>query len=376
MLKTRADLLKQEKLTLAPYAMHSAETKGRLYKEPDDPVRLPFQRDRDRIIHARAFRRMEAKTQVFVSRTGDHYRNRMTHSIEVSQIARGISRTLGLNEDLAECIALAHDLGHPPFGHGGETALNEAMQKHGDHFEHNEQSLRIVTELENVYPGFNGLNLSIEVIDGLLKHNPRPEDKHLQFKISPHLEMQVTDFADEIAYTNHDIDDALRAGIITLEQVRQVDIWREAEKEVNKLYKEVDTDRLTGRIISRMISGMIKDLQETTALSIDKNGIDSIEKVRAFPEKIVTFSPEKRAKINELRKFLRDNFYLHPKVSGQIDKGRRIIGELFEYYLANKEKLPLHYKTEGGEGAVIAVKDYIAGMTDHYAEEKWKAIRN
>ncbi|MBU0667486.1 deoxyguanosinetriphosphate triphosphohydrolase [Patescibacteria group bacterium] len=380
MLKTRQQLEEEENARLAPYAMKNSQSLGRLYKEKEDNGRMPFQRDRDRIIHCRAFRRLQAKTQVFVSYFGDHYRDRLTHSIEVAQIARDISRRLSLNEDLSECIALAHDLGHPPFGHGGEDALNESMQKYGLHFEHNEQSRRIIEKLEKLYPGFDGLNPTVEVLDGLLKHNPHKYETHIKFVMSPHLESQVADLSDEIAYTNHDLDDGLRSGIITMKQLKDFKLWNDAEKQVYEIHGKQAFSfgpdgerRLQSRTISRMIGRMIEDLQYQTESNLNAFGIDSIEKVRIQGRKIVSFSDAISPHLAELRDFLHENFYYHPTVHAQIEKGRNIIKELFIFYGKNPQKLPDPYleAIKSGERPEIVIKDYIAGMTDHYAEEKF-----
>lgn len=382
MLKTSQQLQHEEDAHLAPYAMKNSQSIGRVHHEQHDDYRLPFQRDRDRIIHCRAFRRLQAKTQVFVSYYGDHYRDRMTHSIEVAQVARDISRRLGLNEDLSECIALAHDLGHPPFGHGGEDALNECMQPYGLHFEHNEQSRRILEALERNYPGFNGLNLTKEVLDGLIKHHPERYQTYTKFIISSHLESQVADHSDEIAYMSHDLDDGLRAEIITFKQISDFQLWKEAEKHVREEYsdesfqQEPDSQRrFLSRVISRLISHMIHDLQEATEKKLEQNNINSIEKVRQHPEQLVTYSPGMKQNIQEIRDFLRENFYFNPKVHDQIAKGQNIIKRLFAYYHDNTSKLPPLYQSliESGEAPEIVVKDYIAGMTDHYAEEQFKA---
>lgn len=372
MLLTRQELETQEAKRLAPYAMKSIETAGRVHEEPHDPYRLPFQRDRARIVNSRSFRRLQAKTQVFVSSFGDHYRDRMTHTIEVAQIARDTSRALGLNEDLAECIALAHDIGHTPFGHGGEEALNMVMKKHQSGFEHNAQSRRILEKLEKIYTGFDGLNLSKEVLDGLLKHNPHHYQTHSEFVTSPHLEAQIADASDEITYTNHDVDDGLRSGFITFEQLRQFEIWKESEWEATQVYGKA----IIPRVISKMISKMVRDLQTTTNQNIEKHHIDSIEKVRAHQEKIVTMSPEMRAKYTELRKFLFENLYYNEKVQSHVEKGKRIIEDLFGYYMDNQNLLPAKFLEliRSGEKTHIVVKDYIAGMTDHYAESQWQKI--
>jgi dGTPase len=377
MLKNLKDLLKDENSKLSPYAMHNADSRGRLHKERPDNTRTPFQRDRDRIMHCKAFRRLQAKTQVFVSYFGDHYRDRLTHTIEVAQIARDVARTLGLNEDLAEAVALAHDLGHPPFGHAGEHVLDEEMSKFGHHFEHNEQSRRIVEKLESMSPDFEGLNLTIEVMDGLLKHEQAHHLAHLQYKTSAHLESQAADLADEIAYTNHDIDDGLRSGLITMDDMRKFTLWRRAEKDIRELYGEkIDLKSLQSRVISRMISLMIRDLCKTSEQNIKKFRLKSVEDVRSHKGKIIGFSARLKPEIRELREFLMKNFYFNPKVAKQINHGRKLLKKLFLYYIKNPQQLPEPYRTsiKLGEAREIVVKDYIAGMTDHYAEEQAKLI--
>jgi dGTPase len=386
-LKTSRQLMKEEDLTLAPYAMKSSKSLGRVHKEPEDPFRLPFQRDRDRIIHCRSFRRLQAKTQVLVSYYGDHYRDRLTHSMEVSQIARDISRNLGLNEDLAECISLAHDLGHPPYGHGGEQALDEVMKEYGLHFEHNEQSHRIIEKLEKIYPAFDGLNPSKEVLDGLLKHNPHKYLTYTEFVTSPHLEAQVMDLSDEIAYINHDVDDGIRADIISIKAISDFALWKDAEKVAKEKYGKMavgvghkgDSQRIyVSRIVSKMISLMIGDLLETTAANLKKNRIASLEDVRAHKGRLVSFSAPMVVKQRELRAFLMKRFYLSPKVEKFIEHGRRVIKKVFRHYRMHPALMPAqHYNLIlGGERPEIVIKDYIAGMTDPFAEIAAKAIKN
>jgi len=375
MLKSLKDLLQDEKQTLAPYAMHSAQSLGRFHKEVEDKTRTPFQRDRDRIIHSKAFRRLQAKTQVFVSYYGDHYRDRLTHTIEVAQIARDVARSLGLNEDLCEAMALAHDLGHPPFGHGGEYALDEIMNEFGAHFEHNEQSRRILEKLETMNPDYDGLNLTIEVLDGLLKHEQSHYLAHIQFETSAHLESQVVDMADEIAYTNHDIDDALRSGLINIQQMGKFKLWRRAESDIKENYgKNIDLKRLRSRVISRMISLMIQDLCKTSQTNIKKLGLASVKDVRKHKGKIINFSTGIKPELHELREFLMENFYYNPKVARQIDHGKKLLQKLFLYYIKKPQKLPEPFRKaiKFGEPKEVVVKDYIAGMTDHYAEEQAK----
>lgn len=396
-MKSLSQLYAEEDKTLAPYAMRSSQSAGRVYEDQKDVYRLPFQRDRDRIIHSKAFRRLQAKTQVFVSHYGDHYRDRMTHSIEVAHIARDLSRTLGLNEDLSECLGLAHDVGHPPFGHGGESALHEIMRGFGMHFEHNEQSRRIVEKLEKRYPHIDGLNLTKEVLDGLLKHNPQAYHRYIEFETSCHLEGQVVDIADEIAYLNHDIDDGIRSGIVKPEQLKDVALWTENLEEVqheypfdtSSVYPQFEEDNaelgltlqerwLYSRTISRIIHWMIIDIQKNTEKQLQLHNIDSLEKVRAYKGKLVKFSDGMQQKVNELRKFLFQYFYFHPKVSAQVQRGQQIIRGLFDFYLQHPEKMPpmFLFWLNNGEKKEIVVKDYIAGMTDSYAEEKWEGVRN
>lgn len=380
MLKTGKELIRDENRTLAPYAMHSSKSLGRFHKEPDDPTRTAFQRDRDRIIHSKAFRRLQAKTQVFVSYYGDHYRDRLTHTIEVAQIARDVARSLGLNEDLTEAIALAHDLGHPPFGHGGEYALDEMMREFNGHFEHNEQSRRILEKLESRNPTYDGLNLTIEVLDGLLKHEESHHLAHITFVTSPHLESQVADLADEIAYTNHDIDDGLRSGLITMEDMRKFKLWLRAEKDIRQQYghgpKAIPLKRLQSRVISRMISLMIHDLLKTSERNITKARLRSVADVRRHKGKIIGFSAAIKPELNELREFLMENFYDNPKVARQIERGKKLLKKLFLYYIKKPQHLPEPYRTaiKLGEAKEVVVKDYIAGMTDHYAEEQGKTL--
>jgi len=368
---------------LSPCAMASQNSAGRVHEEPEDEFRMPFQRDRDRIMHSKSFRRLQAKTQVFVANYGDHYRDRLTHSIEVSQIARGLSRTLGLNEDLAEAISLAHDLGHTPFGHGGEDKLDEIMKNYGLNFEHNEQSRRILEKLERVNPNFDGLNLTKEVLDGMLKHNPHRYQTYSKFNNYPHLEAQIADTADEIAYINHDLDDGIRSGLISIEQIQDYEIWKMGwEKAVNQYGKapnatdEESHKRFISRVISKMIGLMILDLQENTNNNLVNQKIDSLEKVRAYKGKLVTFSDLFLPHVVELRSFLLRNFYNHEKVAEQIGKGKQIIEALFNDFMVHPEKMPPVYGRliKEGERKEIAVKDYIAGMTDRFAEEQFNSV--
>jgi len=356
MILTVKQLEDLEAARLAPYATKSRNSKGRKHKEviPENSYgRLCFQKDRDRIIHCKAFRRLDEKAQVFPAFFGDHYRTRLTHTLEVSQIARDIARRLGLNEDLSEAIALAHDLGHPPFGHTGEDALNEMMSLFGSHFEHNEQSKRVVTKLEKLYPDFDGLNLSLEVLEGLEKHKTswdRSSVKDENF-VSAHIEGQVVNLADEIAYTNHDIDDGIRSGILKISDIERTELWQEAlsglgGKNISKFGEEV----MTSRIISRITGLMIVDICEY------------------FDGDLLKFSPSISLKVKELRDVLYTKFYMSDEVRKKLLKGKKMIKKLFEYYIQHPDKVHEKYKT--GEKIEVAIKDYIAGMTDQFLKSE------
>ncbi len=363
---------------LAPYAAKSNSTRGRRHKEPEHPFRTPFQRDRDRVIHCNAFRRLEYKTQVFVYHEGDHYRTRLTHTIEVAQISRTIARALALNEDLSEAIALSHDLGHPPFGHSGETVLNELMSEHGG-FEHNAHSLRIVEELEKRYPGFPGLNLTWEVREGIAKHNsehdrPKLNDEYDCGK-SPCLEAQIADIADEIAYNNHDIDDGLTSEMLDPAQLKNVELWQANYERIRGQYPESDLKVLKYQTIISIINAQVTDLVETVSRTIEAENVSSIEGVRARGKNIAQFSPEMDKKNRQLKKFLRENLYRHHRVIRMADKAERIIKELFKAYLRVPKLLPPHVHSLIEKSAKHRVVcDYIAGMTDRFALDEFKKL--
>lgn len=412
MVLTIQQLEELEAKRLAPYAVKSRDSKGRKFKEKEDLTatskaglgetapgngersdadgakssgsetgggessgRLCFQKDRDRIIHCKAFRRLDEKAQVFPAFFGDHYRTRLTHTLEVAQISRDITRRLGLNEDLAEAIALAHDLGHPPFGHTGEDTLNEIMKglggssrKIGDgtcdastddgtltgsrgHFEHNEQSRRVIEKLEKLYPDFDGLNLSIEVLEGLEKHKTSWDQNGVDTGAKMHLEGQVVNLADEIAYTNHDIDDGLRSGILEVSHLKSTALWKEASAAIESEYGDIANAAVKiSRTISKIINLMIVDICEN------------------FDEASVAFSEAMIGKVAELRKILYEKFYLSPEVRTKLEKGKKMVKELFNFYLKNPEKVPVKYRD--GEKLEVAIKDYIAGMTDKFLEEE------
>jgi len=366
---------------LAPYASKSKNSKGRKYNEKFKDKRPAFERDRDRIIHSEAFRRLEYKTQVFVFHAGDYYRTRLTHSLEVAQVSRGIARRLKLNEDLTEAIALAHDLGHTPFGHNGEYKLDELMKNEGG-FEHNLQSYRIVSFLEKRYPDFDGLNLTFETLEGLVKHSSKydnPMNMHLnEFELdkSPTLEAQIIDIADEIAYNNHDIDDGLKSGLISFEELySEVELWRESVRKVKRFYKTLDKKMLIYRSISFLISMLIDDVVKNSKKKLKENRINSLDDVRNFKKKLITFSAEINKKNEELKNFLYNNLYTHSQVISMKIKADRVIETLFEAFIKYPNLLPKSSKKNIDKyGLKRVVVDYIAGMTDRYALEQYNKI--
>ncbi|MDE3060978.1 MAG: deoxyguanosinetriphosphate triphosphohydrolase [Pseudomonadota bacterium] len=391
---------------LASYACHPEQSRGRLHPEEESNTRSCFQRDRDRIIHSTAFRRLEYKTQVFVNHEGDHYRTRLTHSLEVSQLARSIARTLGLNEDLAETLALAHDLGHTPFGHAGEEALAEAMSGYGG-FNHNAHTLRIVTSLEHRYAEFDGLNLTWETLEGIAKHNGplirrspasilskllhKPQEHALPRAISEYNarhdlelehyasgEAQVAALADDIAYSNHDIDDGLRAGLFTLEQLERVDMVARIIREVRVRYPALNEHRLIHEAIRRLINRMVTDLITQTAQNIASEHVEKADDIRRLGRPLVEFSPPMQDANQQLKDFLMENMYRHYKVNRMASKARRIVGELFQFFLAEPQCLPTSWQqlASGPKGAVTATvtADFIAGMTDRFAIEEYRRI--
>jgi dGTPase len=369
--RTRIELEAIERDTLAPYAQFSADSRGRAHRESPPEWRTEYQRDRDRVIHSRAFRRLEYKTQVFLNGTGDHLRTRLTHTIEVAAVARGISRALRLNEDLAETIALAHDLGHSPFGHRGETVLNRLMQGHGG-FEHNRQSLRVVEELEQKYPRFPGLNLTWEVREGLMKHHTafdHPGKREGFNARSSSLEAQVANLADEITYYSHDLDDGLDAGLLSEEQLdREVRIWRQAARTVRRQYGRLPAESRRSFIVRLLIDLQIKDVVTTTERFIQKTGVTSANEVRLQPKPLVQYSTEHRRLNVELRKFLYKNLYYNPAVKQPHTRAQRVLEELFKWYSKHHADVGGHSRKRARrEGWPRAICDYLAGMTDRYA---------
>ncbi|WP_020203815.1 MULTISPECIES: deoxyguanosinetriphosphate triphosphohydrolase [Cupriavidus] len=364
---------------LAPYAARSALSRGRVHVEPPSSSRSEFQRDRDRVIHSTAFRRLEYKTQVFVNHEGDLFRTRLTHSLEVAQIARSIARNLRLNEDLVEAISLAHDLGHTPFGHAGQDALNTCMKNHGG-FEHNLQSLLVVDELEERYGGFDGLNLTFETREGVLKHCSRVNASALgelgrRFLegTQPSLEAQLANLADEIAYNNHDIDDGLRSGLLTLEQMDEVPMWRRHRAEAMTAFPGINGRRVINETVRRMINTLIVDLIETTSRNIAAAGPRNIEAVRAAGP-LVAFSTAVREEAAELKRFLFRHLYRHYLVMRMSAKAQRIITDLFDVFMADPRLLPPQYQAGQGRDQARLVAHYIAGMTDRYAIREHRRI--
>jgi len=357
---------------LAPWAADPATSRGRRHVEPRAGTRTEFQRDRDRIVHCTAFRRLEYKTQVFVNHEGDLFRTRLTHSIEVAQIGRSIGRNLGLNEDLIEAIALAHDLGHTPFGHAGQDALHECMRAHGG-FEHNLQSLRVVDELEQRYAAFDGLNLCFETREGILKHC-RLEDARALGELGerflqrrqPSLEAQVANLADEIAYNNHDVDDGLRSGLLRLGQLDRIDLFADHRRSVERLHPGVAGRRLVHETIRRMIDDLVVDLLAESRRRIGAAAPRSLDEVRAAPP-LVAFSPAMRERSVQLKRFLHEALYRHPRVDEAMGRARGVVHRLFDAYAADPSRLPDEHRERFQAIGLRAVADYIAGMTDRFA---------
>lgn len=362
-------------MSLAPYASHPEQTKGRRFPEAPAPTRSDFQRDRDRIVHSTAFRRLVYKTQVFLNHEGDLFRTRLTHSLEVAQLGRSIARSLGLNEDLVEAIALAHDLGHTPFGHAGQDVLNECMQGHGG-FEHNLQSLRVVDELEERYPAFNGLNLAFETREGILKHCSRRHAEELEAHepggvgkrflegTQPSLEAQLCNLADEIAYNAHDIDDGVRSGLITMEQLEAVPLFVRFRDETLTEFPQLTGRRLLFDTIRRMLSEQVYDVIGATQALLAEHKPLTADEARLTPP-LVRFSPPMRAASTELKRFLFKELYRHPQVNDTTAKAKQVLSELFAAYLADPSAMPADFATSTDLHRTVA--DYIAGMTDRFA---------
>ena len=360
---------------LAPYGMRSRRSRGRRYPEDEHPLRTRYQRDRDRVIHSSSFRRLEYKTQVFVNHEGDNYRTRLTHSLEAAQIGRTVAGALGLNEELTECLALGHDLGHTPFGHSGERVMDELMHAHGG-FEHNQQTLRILEALEVRYPDFPGLNLTWEVREGIIKHKPESDaaaPADYAPGEAPTVEAQLVDFVDEIAYNNHDVDDGLTSGMITVEQMRTVGLFREAHDAA--LARGIQDERiLRHHVVRRIINRCTQDLLETTLASLREGRVDSVEDVRAG-RRLVAYSAAMAVLVRELKEFLLQNMYRHYRVVRMGDKAGRILRDLFQAYAAEPLQLPpRHQRRIERDGLHRVVCDYIAGMTDRFALDEHRKL--
>jgi dGTPase len=366
--------LEREEEVLAPYAMRTRQSRGRRHAEEPHPFRTLYQRDRDRIIHSTAFRRLMYKTQVLVNQTNDHHRTRLTHTLEVAQISRTIARQLGLNEDLTEAIALAHDLGHPPFGHAGEEALDECMREYGG-FEHNQHGLRIVEQLEYRYADFPGLNLSWEVLEAQALHSKRREAAEIQEFASggqPLLEAQVVDAADSLAYDTHDLDDALSLGLIAPRALEEVEFWRRAEDYVRKRHHRLGTEQFQATLVRALINWQVTDLLEYTQQRLRQESIATVEDVRQAGGILVAPGPDVRALKAGLERFLHEHVYRHFRVTRMASKGRRFLQQLFAEFCRRPEQLPERHALRARTGQTErAVCDYLAGMTDRYAQDEY-----
>ncbi|WP_408581355.1 deoxyguanosinetriphosphate triphosphohydrolase [Burkholderia cepacia] len=364
---------------LAPYAAHASQSRGRRHPETPPAARTEFQRDRDRIVHSTAFRRLEYKTQVFVNHEGDLFRTRLTHSLEVAQIARSVARNLRLNEDLVEAISLAHDLGHTPFGHAGQDALNACMREHGG-FEHNLQSLAVVDELEEHYGAFNGLNLCFETREGILKHCSRENarklgalgERFLQGR-QPSLEAQLANIADEIAYNNHDVDDGLRSGLITIEQLAEVELWQRHYEAALAEFPHLEGRRLVHETVRRIINTLIVDLIDETTRNLARVAPASLDDVRAAPP-LVSHSESVAAQAAALKRFLFKNLYRHYKVMRMASKAQRVVTGLFDAFIDDSRLLPPPYQSDDAAQQPRLVAHYIAGMTDRFALKEYQRL--
>lgn len=368
---------------LADYAVKVEDSRGRRFFEPQHPYRNDFQRDRDRVIHSRAFRRLEAKTQVFTRRYSDHFRNRLTHTLEVAQIARTIAAQLGLNVDLVEALALVHDVGHPPFGHEGEKTLDAVMRRHGHFFDHNLHALRIVEDFELRYADFRGLNLTFEVREGIIKHSHDydvsefPELSEYLLDERPPLEAQLIDLADEIAYSAADLDDGFESHLLTLNQIRGgLPIFDHFYCQAEQRWPEVIDKLKFNEALKRMIDGFAGDLIRNTQQHIRSAGVHGVEDVRTYSERLVGFSPDVEKQRRQTKAFLYETLYYSPALDAEKEEGEQIISELFEFWMAKPESLPGNYREKSEQEPLPRVIcDYIAGMTDHYIYEQYQKYR-
>jgi dGTPase len=365
---------------LAAYAVHVEHSRGRRFPEPSHPYRNDFQRDRDRVIHARAFRRLEAKTQVFTRRYSDHFRNRLTHTLEVSQVSRTIAGALGLNVDLAEALALVHDIGHPPFGHAGEKALNAAMREHGLFFDHNLHALRIVEDFEQRYAAFRGLNLTFEVREGIIKHShdydvkEHPALSEYLLDQRPPLEAQLIDLTDEIAYNTADLDDGYEAHLLSLEQIREgIPAFERFYREVELTYPDAPAKLKFNETLKRVLNRFVSDLIENTRKRLQQAKIQTLDDVRHHADRLAAFSPAVEAERKQSKDFLYDNLYYSPSLSGEKDDAERIVKELFTFWMTHPTTLPPHYQEKSKQDSLPRVIcDYIAGMTDTFIFEQYE----
>ena len=371
-----------ESVALAPYAVRVENTRGRRFPEAPHPYRNDYQRDRDRIIHARSFRRLENKTQVFTRRVSDHFRNRLTHTIEVAQISRTIAGALNLNEDLVETLALVHDIGHPPFGHAGEKALDKLMQSHGLRFDHNLHALRIVEYFESRYADFSGLNLTFEVREGIIKHSrdyaakDYPELAEYLLDCRPPLEAQLIDHTDEIGYTTADMDDGFEAKMLNLEQIRpNVALFERYFREVERKYPTAPNKLKFNEALKRMLNELVTDLIENTRSRILGANVKSLEDVRNHPERLAAFSPQVERERREAKQFLYENLYLSAPLRPEKLDGERVVGDLFQYWMGRPDSLPTSYQQKAKEEPLARVVcDYIAGMTDNFIIEQHRRL--
>ena len=363
---------------LAPYAVRAEDSRGRRYPEPPHPYRSAFQRDRDRVVHSRAFRRLENKTQVFSRKYSDHFRTRLTHTIEVAQISRTIATELGLNEELVEALALVHDVGHPPFGHAGERMLNELMREHGDSFDHNLHALRIVEQFEQRYADFPGLNLTFEVREGIIKHSRDyhaaefPQLAEYLLDLRPPLEAQLIDLTDEIAYSTADLDDGVEALVLEREQVREgVPLFAEIAEEVDQLYPDAAEKLKFNECLKRVLDRLVSDLIDHSSAQIANARLNSVEAVRRQPHRLVSFSPEADRQRLQLKQFLYETVYYSPVIRLDKEQGEQVIAELFEFFMHTPGELPSSYQEKMQQEALHRIVcDYIAGMTDNYVQQQ------
>jgi dGTPase len=377
-LRDRRYFEQEERRRQAAYAVFSDQCRGRAYDEPEHELRPPFQRDRDRIIHSTAFRRLEYKTQVFVNHEGDYYRTRLTHTMETAQVTRTIARALGLNEELAETVALAHDLGHTPFGHAGEHILDGLMADFGG-FEHNSQSLRIVEVLEERYPNFPGLNLTYEVREGIVKHSTRydrPRVADFDATKAPPLEAQIVDFCDEVAYNSHDIDDGLQSGMLTLEDLDGIRLWERAFADVQKKIPNGNFSILRYQTVRAILDGLVRDLVDSVEKRIADLGVETLEDVRSVMPRLVEHSPEMATDIAALKARLMDRLYSHQRVRRMAGKAKHVMSGIFRAYMDDPRQMPEHIldRAQGDVTMPRVIADYIAGMTDRFALEEYAKL--